>query len=94
MTTTQFPVVRPSQRLRNLAQAMKLSGERGDFPTSADTLEEIACAVAENEERQAQTAELEAALEEIAEIANHADIATTDNKRILCIANGVLGGAK
>jgi hypothetical protein len=63
--TTPFPTVRPSQRIRNMARAMGLTS-RGDYPTNADTLKEIAVVVAANEEQQARQAarirELEAAL--------------------------------
>jgi hypothetical protein len=64
MTTPQFPVVRPSQRIRNVARAIDLEGRReGIYPTNADILEEIAAAVAENEERQADQAARIAKLE-------------------------------
>lgn len=63
---TQFPVVRPSQRIRNTARAMRLSARSEDYPTNADILDEIAAAVSENEEKQTEKAaritELEAAL--------------------------------
>jgi hypothetical protein len=72
---TTFPVVRPSQRIRNVARAMTLSSGRseGAYPTNADTLEEIAAAAAQNEEAQAQQAvriaELETALADVMDLA-------------------------
>jgi hypothetical protein len=74
MTAPQFPIVRPSQRIRNVARAIKLSGGRDEYayPTSADILDEIAAAVAENEEKQAEQAARIAELEkENAEMAQY-----------------------
>jgi hypothetical protein len=56
--TTQFPEVRPSQRIRNTARAIKLSARGGEYPTNADILEDIAVAVAENEEIRAELSEV------------------------------------
>lgn len=56
---TTFPVVRPSQRIRNVVHAIRLSGARDEYAylTAADILEEIAVAVAETEERLASLAD-------------------------------------
>jgi ABC-type Fe3+-citrate transport system substrate-binding protein len=91
----QFPVVRPSQRVRNVARAMTLSSGRseGAYPTNADTLEEIAAAVAQNEEAQAQQAariaELETAL---AETADELELFTSMHYGVVRDARKVLNG--
>jgi hypothetical protein len=90
----------PSQRIRNTARAIKLSGDRDEyaFPTAADTLEEIAAVVATNEERQAEQvariAELEAVLTEWVEKGAYRGGDSGYKKDLLKRSSDLLGGAK
>jgi hypothetical protein len=71
-----LPTVRPSQRIRNVAHAMRLEARGEDYPTNADLLDEIANSAANLEEWQAATVDYVTALESL--IAGYVQAHDTD----------------